>query len=261
VSDRFAGAIALVTGGAGGIGAAVARSLAREGAHVAVADRDIAPAERIASEIAAAGGMASAHRLDVADGEDVRETVADIRARFGTITHAVTAAGIIAIHPFLDLTSDDWDRTLAVNLRGTFLTFQAVARQLVEASRGGSLVAISSVAGRGGRPTATDYAASKAAVISLVRSAALALAANGITVNAVCPGIVDTDMTRAIHAERAILAGVTPAESLARLAATVPLGRIETAEDVAHAVSFLLSSEGSYITGQALNVCGGLEFD
>ena len=122
-------------------------------------------------------------------------------------------------------------------------------------------MAISSVAGRGGRPDATDYAASKAGVISLVRSAALALAAHRITVNAVCPGIVDTEMTRAIHIERARLAGVTPAESLASLAATIPLGRMETAEDVANAVAFLLSAEGSYITGQALNVCGGLEFD
>ena len=180
---------------------------------------------------------------------------------FGTITHGVAAAGIIATHPFLELTGRDWDRTLAVNLKGTFLTIQAIARQMVDSSRGGSLVAISSVAGRSGRPSATDYAASKAGVISLVRSAALALAADRITVNAVCPGIVDTDMTRAIHVDRARLAGVTPVESLASLAATIPLGRIETVEDVANAVAFLLSSEGSYITGQALNVCGGLEFD
>jgi NAD(P)-dependent dehydrogenase (short-subunit alcohol dehydrogenase family) len=261
VSNRFAGAVVLVTGGAGGIGAAVAQNLALDGAHVAVADRDAARAEAIASDIVWSGGLASAHGIDVADAESVRDAVADITARFGTITHAVAAAGIIATHPFLDLTADEWDRTLAVNLRGTFLTLQAVARLLVDGSRGGSLVAISSVAGRGGRPTESDYAASKAGVISLVRSAALALAANGITVNAVCPGIVDTEMTRAIHAERARLAGVTPEESLARLAATIPLGRMETAEDVAHAVAFLLSSEGSYITGQAINVCGGLEFD
>jgi NAD(P)-dependent dehydrogenase (short-subunit alcohol dehydrogenase family) len=261
VSDRFAGAVVLVTGGAGGIGAAVAKNLARDGAQVGVADRDLARAAQIASEIAASGGRASAHRIDVASSESVRDTVAEIRARFGTITHAVAAAGIIVTRSFLDLTADEWDATLAVNLRGTFLTFQAVAQQLVDGSRGGSLVAISSVAGRGGRPSAVDYAASKAGVISVVRSAALALAANGITVNAVCPGIVDTDMTRAIHAERATLTGVTAEESLARLAATIPLGRMETADDVAHAVAFLLSSEGSYITGQALNVCGGLEFD
>lgn len=261
MSGRFAGAVVLVTGGAGGIGAAVSKRLARDGAHIAVADRDFTRADRIAVEIAASGGKASAHQMDVAKGESVRDTVDDVRARFGTITQAVAAAGIIATRPFLDLAEDEWDQTLAVNLRGTFLTFQVVAHQLVGASRGGSLVAISSIAGRGGRPSAADYAASKAGVISLVRSAALALAESGITVNAVCPGIVDTDMTRAIHAERAILAGVTAAESLARITATIPLGRIETADDVAHAVAFLLSSEATYITGQALNVCGGLEFD
>jgi NAD(P)-dependent dehydrogenase (short-subunit alcohol dehydrogenase family) len=253
VSNRFEGAVVLVTGAAGRIGAAVARCLAVEGAHVAVADRDLGGAEQIVSEIA--------NWLDVTTEVSVRETVVAVETRFGTITHAVASAGIIATHPFLDLTVENWDRTLAVNLKGTFLTLQAVARRMVDASRGGSLVAISSVAGRGGRPTAADYAASKAGVISLVRSAALALAPNGITVNAVCPGIVDTDMTRAIHALRAKLAGVTPEESLARLVATIPLGRMETAEDVANAVAFLLSSDGSYITGQALNVCGGLEFD
>lgn len=259
--DRFEGAVVLVTGGAGGIGAAVARSLALEGAHVAVADRDLGRAEGIASEIAMSGGRASAHRLDVVNEESVRDTVEGVRTRFGSITHGVAAAGIIATHSFLELTGRDWDRTLAVNLKGTFLTIQAIARQMVDLSRGGSLVAISSVAGRSGRPSATDYAASKAGVISLVRSAALALAADRITVNAVCPGIVDTDMTRAIHVDRARSAGVTPVESLASLVATIPLGRIETVEDVANAVAFLLSSEGDYITGQALNVCGGLEFD
>lgn len=261
MTKRFDGAVVLVTGGAGTIGAAIARRLAVEGAHVAVADRDLTRAEQIVAQIAISGGMGSAHWLDVTVEMSVRETVLAVETRFGTITHAAASAGIIVTNPFLDLKVEEWDRTLAVNLKGTFLTFQAVARRMVDASRGGSLVAISSVAGRGGRPTAADYAASKAGVISLVRSAALALAPNGITVNAVCPGIVDTDMTRAIHAERAKLAGVTPEESLGRLVETIPLGRIETAEDVASAAAFLLSSDGSYVTGQALNVCGGLEFD
>lgn len=261
MSDRFEGAVVLVTGASGGIGAAVAQRLAAEGARVAVGDLSLDGVERIVSVIAEAGGTAFAHRLDVASEGSIQEMVAVVETRFGLITHAVTSAGIILTHPFLELPAAAWDRTLAVNLKGTFLVLQAVARRMVEASRGGSLVAISSVAGRGGRPLAADYAASKAGVISLVRSAALALSPHGITVNAVCPGIVDTDMTRGIHAERAKLAGVTPEESLAGLAASIPLGRLETADDVANAVAFLLSSDGGYITGQALNVCGGLEFD
>jgi len=114
--------------------------------------------------------------------------------------------------------------------------------------------------GRGGRAANVDYAASKAGVISVIRSAALALAAHGITVNAICPGVVDTPMTRYLHEERSRLEGMTPEESLASMLKTIPLGRIETVDDVANAVLFLLSEEGSYITGQALNVCGGQVF-
>lgn len=261
MTKRFTGAVVLVSGAAGGIGAAVAHRVAAEGAHVAVADLDRDGAERVAQQIAAAGGNASAHLLDVSSEASVRGTVATIEGRFGTITHAVAGAGVILIQPFLELGPEAWDRTLTVNLKGTFLVFQAVARRMVEASRRGSLLAVSSVAGRGGRPLAADYAASKAGVISLVRSAALALAPHGITVNAVCPGIVDTAMTRAIHVQRSRLELGTPEASLAKLVAEIPLGRIETADDVAQAAAFLLSSDGSYITGQALNVCGGLEFD
>lgn len=261
MTDRFNRAVCLVTGGAGGIGAAVARSLAAEGARVAVADSDLAGAERVSREIAKANGSACAQRVDVTSEGSITETLDAVESRFGRITHAVASAGIIGIRPFLDLKAEEWDGTLRVNLTGTFLVFQGVARRLVKAAQPGSLVAISSVAGRGGRPLAADYAASKAGVISLVRSTALALAPHAITVNAVCPGIVDTAMTRGIHAQRSKIDGLTAEESLARLAARIPLGRIETPDDVAHAVVFLLSSDGAYITGQALNVCGGLEFD
>jgi NAD(P)-dependent dehydrogenase (short-subunit alcohol dehydrogenase family) len=132
---------------------------------------------------------------------------------------------------------------------------------MIAAGTGGRIVNISSISGRGGRPDQAPYAAAKAGVISLTRSAALALAPHGINVNAVCPGVVDTPLTQKIHADRALAAGITPAESLARMLSRIPLGRIETPDDVAAAVSFLCSPDAGYITGQALNVDGGMEMD
>jgi NAD(P)-dependent dehydrogenase (short-subunit alcohol dehydrogenase family) len=132
---------------------------------------------------------------------------------------------------------------------------------MVAGRRSGSLVALSSVAGRSGRANAPDYAASKAGVISVVKSAALALAPHGIRANAVCPGVVETPMTTAIHEQNARELGITPDESLRRMVAGIPLGRVETPDEVADAIAFLLGDGGRYVTGQALNVCGGIEMD
>jgi NAD(P)-dependent dehydrogenase (short-subunit alcohol dehydrogenase family) len=261
MAQRFDGRTALITGGAGGIGAAVARRLASEGANVAIADLSLEAGEKITAEIVAAGGKASAYKLDVASPDDVNHVVQTVEAQQGLVTMAVTCAGIIHMFPLLELPFEAWNATFAVNLSGTFLVFQAVARRMIAAGEPGSLVGISSISGRGGRPDSADYAASKAGVISLVRSAALAFAKNHINVNAVCPGIVETEMTRGIHQDRAKMRGITPEESYARILATIPLGRAQTADDVADVVTFLLSNEASYITGQAINADGGMEFD
>jgi NAD(P)-dependent dehydrogenase (short-subunit alcohol dehydrogenase family) len=261
MTNRFEHPVALVTGGAGGIGAAVAHRLASQGANVAVADIARDKAESVAADILQSGGQATAYQIDVTSPGDVARVVREAESRQGLVNMAVTCAGIIRTAPFADLEFDNWNATLAVNLTGTFLVFQAVARRLLAEDQPGSLVGISSVAGRGGRATAVDYAASKAGVISLVRSAALAFAKTNITANAVCPGIVDTEMTRSIHRDRAKLTGTTPEESLAKIVATIPIGRVQTAADVADVVGFLVSQEASYITGQSINACGGLEFD
>ncbi|MAS37446.1 MAG: 3-ketoacyl-ACP reductase [Anaerolineaceae bacterium] len=261
MEQRFEGRTALVTGAGGGIGAAVARRLAAEGAHVAITDISSEAAERAAADIRQSGGKASAHRLDVTSPDDIARVVAAVEAEAGLVTMAVTAAGIIKTYPFLDLPIEDWNRTLSVNLGGTYFVFQAVARRMVEENRGGSMVGIASVAGRGAQPQAVDYGASKAGVISVVRSAAVALAPHHITVNAVCPGIVDTNMTRAIHDDRARIAGISAEESLAKKLSTVPIGRLQTPDDVANVAAFLLSPDGNYVTGQSINACGGLEFD
>jgi NAD(P)-dependent dehydrogenase (short-subunit alcohol dehydrogenase family) len=248
--------VAVVTGGAGGVGGAVARRLAEEGALVAVWDRDERGAHRVA---ALTKGLAIG--CDVSDEESVADALARTRAELGVPGLLVTAAGIMNVAPFLDTPLRSWNAEIEVNLTGTFLCVRACAGLMVETGTRGSIVCLSSVAGRGPRPDAPAYAASKAGVISVVRSAALAFASHGITVNAVCPGVVDTEMTRGNARQRAHLTGSTVQATLGRLVATVPLGRMQTPDDVADAVLFFLSSAGGYITGQSLNTCGGLEFD
>jgi NAD(P)-dependent dehydrogenase (short-subunit alcohol dehydrogenase family) len=170
----------------------------------------------------------------------------------------VNNAGRVLITPFLEIAEEEWDAIMTLNLKTVFFAMQFVVSKM---SEGGRIVNLSSISGRSGRPDQAHYAAAKSAVISLTRSAALSFAPRGITVNAVCPGVVNTPMTNLLHETRAGILGITPEESLSRMIARIPLGRIETPEDVAGAVSFFCSPDAAYITGQSLNVCGGMEMD
>jgi NAD(P)-dependent dehydrogenase (short-subunit alcohol dehydrogenase family) len=286
------GKVAIVTGAGQGIGRGIALRLAREGAHVVIAEYQAASAAAVAQEIAGIGGRVLVYPIDISDAAASQRMVDDVAAQLGAIDILVNNAGVAQTKPMLELTQADWDRVLDVNLRGTFFLIQAAARQMIKqlpealasaastpadimrmkqgepqadlsqfAASYGKIVSLSSIAGRRGRSLQTPYAASKAAIISLTQSAALALAPYRINANAVCPGIVPTPMWKTIDEERGKLFGAQPGEAMANFINTVPLKRAATADDVAAAVAFFCSSDADYITGQALNVDGGFEMD
>lgn len=254
---RFEDEVVMVTGAASGIGRAVALRLAAEGAAVAVVDINGTGAEAVTAEVRRRGGRALAVPLDVRSVENIYSTVDAVERELGPLTGQVNCAGVFQLRPFLELTEADWDFLMAVNAKGLFFCVQAAAKVMVPRRRG-AIVNISSVAGRGGRSVMPHYAASKAAVISITRSAALAFGPSGIRVNAICPGVIDTPMWAQVAAERARVGG---REDPKLIIERIPLGRIGRPEEVAAVAAFLLSEDASYVNGQAINVCGGLELD
>jgi 3-oxoacyl-[acyl-carrier protein] reductase len=241
----LSGRIALVTGASRGIGRAIARQLATQGAHVVAAARGD-NARAVADEIAGAGGRADAVALDVTAAGAAEEIVRATLERLGRIDILVNNAGIARDQLMLRMKREDWDAVLATNLTGAFALTQAVLKPMIR-QRGGRIVCISSVVGQSGNAGQANYAASKAGLIGFAKAVALEVASRGITVNVVAPGLVETDMTRAIT-------------DGARddWAAKIPLRRLGTPDDVASAVCFLASDEASYITGQVLAVNGGM---
>ncbi len=241
---------ALVTGAGRGIGAAIAGALATQGARVALADVDSAAAQATAEALVAAGHEAMAIRLDVTDRCAVWAAVAAVRERWGAIDILVNNAGICPLRPFEEIDEAEWDRVLAVNLKGAFLCAQAVAPGMRE-RRYGRIVNLASVAGKmGGLMVGAHYAASKGGLIALTLSLARTYAPYGITVNAVAPGTASTEMTHGWSAE-----------TLDGLRRSIPLGRLAQPDDVAAAVVFLAGEAAGYITGEVLDVNGGLLMD
>jgi 3-oxoacyl-[acyl-carrier protein] reductase len=239
------GKIAIVTGASRGIGRAIALQLASTGAAVVCVARGDNAAATV-DAVRAAGGVAEAHGVDVTDGTAVEALVKDIAERHGRIDVLVSNAGIARDQLMLRMKRADWDEVIATNLTASFSWCQAVLKPMIR-QRSGRIVAISSVVGQMGNAGQANYAASKAGLIGFCKSLAREVASRGITVNVVAPGLIATDMTRAIadHAK-------------ADWAAQIPLGRMGTPEDVAAAVRFLASDEASYITGQVLAVNGGM---
>jgi NAD(P)-dependent dehydrogenase (short-subunit alcohol dehydrogenase family) len=254
---ELAGRVAIVTGAGRGIGRATALELARMGADVVVAELDRAGAEGTAAEVKGLGRRALVVPTDVTKRADLAAMVERTRAELGRIDVLVNNAGIYRAARALDVTEEHWDAIMTINARAVFFASQAVLPVMI-AQRRGSIVSLASMAGKIGSATNLPYNASKAAVISITRSLALAHAADGIRVNCVCPGFVETDMWTAVARDQGALVGVSPEEFTSRRLAQVPLGRMERPQDVANVIAFLASDRAEYMTGQALSVDGGL---
>ncbi len=254
----LAGKVALVTGAGQGNGRAIALRLAADGAVVAINDINRDTAHATASEIENAGARASVVIADIADAGEVREMIDSTVAELGQLDILVNNAGLIRANPFGTVTEEDWDITFAVNARGAFFACQEAAKVM---GPGSAIVNISSTAGRGVPTLSPPYAASKAAVINLTQNCARALAPSGIRVNAVCPGIIDTDFNHRLDELIGVeQQGLPPGEFLRQRAKTVLMQRLGTADEVAAVVSFLAGPDSSYITGQSINVDGGIFF-
>jgi 3-oxoacyl-[acyl-carrier protein] reductase len=243
---KLAGKVALVTGAAQGIGKAVALLLARNGADIVVSDINLEKAEETAKEVQALGRKALATKVDVATLGDVEKMVESILAQFGKVDILVNNAGIARDKLILRMSEEDWDAVLDINLKGTFNCTKAVVRHMSK-QKSGKIVNIASVVGEMGNAGQGNYAASKAGVIGFTKTIAREFAQRGINVNAIAPGYIETPMTDALPDK--------VKEELKRL---IPMDRLGKPEDVAEAVLFLVSESANYITGQVLNVNGGI---
>jgi 2-hydroxycyclohexanecarboxyl-CoA dehydrogenase len=241
--------VAVVTGGAAGMGAAICERLAQQGCRVAVLDLDGDAAEQTAKDLQAAGATAVAATVDVSDRTAVDAALARVRAELGPVEIMVTSAGIDQFESFAEISIESWDRMLAVNLTGTFHCIQSAIPDMLAAGWG-RVVTISSSSAQSGSRRMAHYVASKGGIIGLTKALALELAPNGITVNTIPPGFIDTPMAR-----RAEARGDLP--SIDAVAAQTPVRRAGTPNDIAAACAFLCSDDAGYITGQQINVNGG----
>lgn len=246
VAGELSGKVALITGAGQGIGRAFALGFAQAGAAVLVSDVLVENAERTAQEIQQAGGQALGRRLDVSKRAEVEAAVDAALEHFGRLDILLNNAGIFPRAAALELDDATWDAVLSVNLKGTFLCSQAAARVMVDQGQGGRIVNLASRSAYQFTPRATHYAASKAGIVAYTRNLAVELTPYQITVNAIAPGYVDTEMVRAV-----------PPDVLEKIIARIPRGRLGTAQDIARGVAFLTADDADFITGSTLSINGG----
>lgn len=251
---RLKDKIALITGGARGIGLGFAQAYVREGAKVIIADINIERAEEAARSI---GPSAKAVKLDVTDLAEIEKVVAAIDAEYGGIDILVNNAAIFDMAPINELSEASYERVFNINIRGPLFMMKAVSNVMIARKRGGKIINMASQAGRRGEALVTLYCASKAAVISATQSAALALVKHGIQVNAIAPGVVDGEHWDVVDANFAKWEGLKPGEKKAAVAKCVPIGRFADPEDITGMAVFLASSESDYILAQTFGVDGG----
>lgn len=254
---KLDGQVALITGAAGGLGQALAEGFVREGCHLFLSDLESPKLSRVIDHLRSRGATVQGAPADLRSCEQTRAVVERAIKEYGHLDVLVNNAAVSSMRSLWELTEHDWNKVLDVNVKGLFFALQSTARHMAERG-GGSIINIASVAGRVGRPTLLHYAASKAAVISITRSAALALAKERVRVNAIAPGMIDTEM---LHDLQSAWNEISPGEDKSANHPSpnkVPLGRVAKPEDIVPTAVYLASRDSEYMTGQTLNVCGGL---
>jgi NAD(P)-dependent dehydrogenase (short-subunit alcohol dehydrogenase family) len=254
---RMDGKIAVVTGGARGIGRAIVERYSREGATCAVADIDFEGATRASEAVRSFGGKAFPVHLDVTRAESIAAMVETVVSKAERIDILVNNAGVVEVQPIFEINERIWERVFSVNVKGLFFTLQAVAKRMVEQNKGGKIINLASEAGQRADAMVIAYSATKAAVISITKTAALALIPHRINVNAISPGVVDTPMWEEVDRMFGKWKGKAVGETKLETEREVPFGRFGSPEDLAGIAVFLATADSDYMLGQTVNVDGG----
>ena len=256
--SEFSGKTVLITGAAQGVGKETAILFAEEGANVFMNDIKIDPLESLKEELVNRGLNASSYYCDISDIKSIKKMIDSATAEYEKIDFLVNNAGSVVTKKLMDLNEADWDKVLSVNVKGTFFVLLNTAKSMIKNKIKGSIINIASIAGEKSRPNFLTYAASKAAIINFTRSTALEFSKFGIRVNAISPGTIDTPMWSEIAGDIAKIEKLKMFELQDNWIKRIPLGRLATPADIANTALFLCSDRASYITGQVINVCGGL---